>query len=479
MTLQQTAPPADAWTLPSSLFKECLVRYGTNPLFVDSEEWTFESNPYRRPVRPQVLRYMDFETPLTRDQILDYSSLAANRLLLNVYEHDLVFLPEEGFDGIHDDFGRFYAPETRALAEVIRPVLERHVFSFLDDEVDVSGRWTRAELEAYLVALPEEAKKADNVAVRTIRESSNPHHAAVTYMIQFAGDFLSEASAMARNLLGNYGPAQSELFKIVIDEYGYGVHDTKHSTLFERLLTSIGLAPKPHAYWQFYLTSSLLLNNYFHFVCKNHDRFFRYLGALYYTEATLSDICDRVGRLLREVFGPDADLRYFGEHVHIDEHHGRMALDKIIRPVLDLYGDAVIPEIVRGVEEFRLLAEIADDDFAAQVAWSDGGPRYKSLHDPVYDAIAGGRVECPVQRFVEPRGELSVTHVHDGDELCHIVSGTMRFVTGHDRYELLHGGEGTVIRSNRLHGAIIESEECVYDIHSIGDYEKCLSSPVT
>jgi quercetin dioxygenase-like cupin family protein len=77
--------------------------------------------------------------------------------------------------------------------------------------------------------------------------------------------------------------------------------------------------------------------------------------------------------------------------------------------------------------------------------------------------------------LLEPRGELSNTHCHDGDELCHIVSGTMRFVNGLDSYQILEAGEGTVIQKNRLHGAIIESEECRYEIHSVGDYQRCLS----
>ena len=77
--------------------------------------------------------------------------------------------------------------------------------------------------------------------------------------------------------------------------------------------------------------------------------------------------------------------------------------------------------------------------------------------------------------IVEPRGELSNTHCHDGDELCNIVSGTMRFVSGFGSHQILEAGEGTVIERNRLHGAIIESEECVYEIHSVGDHAACLS----
>ncbi|HEX8581825.1 MAG TPA: hypothetical protein VF640_05845, partial [Acidimicrobiales bacterium] len=135
----------------------------------------------------------------------------------------------------------------------------------------------------------------------------------------------------------------------------------------------------------------------------------------------------------------------------------------------------IIPEIVRGFEEARYLADLADQDFVAQVAWMDGQPEYKSLHPAVLERIESGAVTCPVQTFVEPRGELSVTHVHDGDELCHIESGVMHFITGHERITELKAGEGVVIQHNRLHGAIIDSDECVYHIHSIGDHQRCLS----
>ena len=99
----------------------------------------------------------------------------------------------------------------------------------------------------------------------------------------------------------------------------------------------------------------------------------------------------------------------------------------------------------------------------------------KKLHGPVYEAVRRGRVHAPVAHLVEPRGELSNTHCHDGDELCHIVSGTMRFESGLGSSLTLRDGEGVVIKRNRLHGANIESDQCVYEIHSIGDYRKCLS----
>jgi hypothetical protein len=459
-------------------FAASLQRYAGDPLFSDNLDPVLPNHPYRRPVRPQDLSELDFDTPMTRQQALDSASLAANRILLNVYEADMVFLPRTVQDGWFEEFQRFYDVETAVHREIVRSKLERYLFSFLEDEIDVSGTWTPEQLEAWLVAQVASADAEPSPVFDAVLRSRDPEHAAQTLMIQFAGDFLSEASAMARNVLGNYGPAQSELFKIVIDEYGYGLHETKHSTLFEVLMESIGLASDPHAYWQFYLTSSNMLNNYFHYVSKNHARFFRYLGAVFYTESTLPVYCRLTSQMLKEVYGSRVATRYFDEHVHIDQHHGRMALDKLVLPIVRQYGATVIPEIVRGVSEFRLLTSIADQDVIDQIAWSDGEHHYKQLHDTVYQAVREGRAN-PTPRHIalsEKDDEATVTHVHDWDEVLHVHSGTMRFTTGNDRGVLLHAGEGTVIIRNRLHGAVIESPECSFEVYQFdGDYAKCFS----
>ncbi|MFC8452443.1 iron-containing redox enzyme family protein [Kitasatospora sp. NPDC057223] len=455
--------------------RQAVIAYAANPIYRDNEEWENADNPYHRQLRPQVIPHLDFDRVPGRDRALEYSSLAAQRILTSIYEADLVFFPKAGLGALDKDYRAYYSPGNRARGELIRPALERFAFGFLDDEVEVSGDWDSAGLESYLQSLDVDAAGQASLAEEAILKSSDPKRAAQMWLIQFAPDFLSEASPMARNVLGYYGEAQSEWFKIVIDEYGYGVHDTKHSQLFEKTLESVGLSSELHRYWQYYLVSSLAMNNYFHYLGKNHEHFFRYLGALYYTESTLVDFCRRATALLDKVFDGEADTRYFTEHVHIDQHHGRMALEKLIKPLIAQHGEQIIPELVRGIEEFRALSTLADEDFATQIAWMDDGPRYKELHGPVHAAILEGRVTAPVADIVEPFGELSNTHSHEGDELCHIVSGTMRFVSGFNSYQILEAGEGTVIQRNRLHGAIIESQECVYQIHSVGDYQACLS----
>lgn len=472
--MSPSAPPHKPFELTREEMRDAVVRYASNPIYLDNEEWVNEDNPYRRQLRPQVLKYLDFSKVLPAGDLLNYENLAAHRMLTSIYEADLVFLPRADLAAKWADFRQYYSPSNRALGEIIRPYLERYAFGFLDGEIEVSGKWTKESLVEYLRSTSEAAEGTHSAFQKVILGSTDPERAARTWLIQFAPDFLSEASPMVRNVLGSFGQTQSEWFKIIIDEYGYGVHPAKHSTLFQETLKSVDLHTDIHHYWQYYLVSSLLVNNYFHYLGKNHELFFRYLGALYYTETTLVEFCRDATSTLTQATGGKADVRYFTEHVHIDTHHGRMALEKLILPIVDAYGETVIPEIVRGVQEYQFIAGLADRDFAEQIGWMDDRPKNKDLHDPIWKSIESGRVSPPVAQIVEPYGELSNTHQHDGDELCHIVSGTMRFVSGFDSYQILQPGEGTLIQHNRLHGAIIESDECVYEIHSIGDYRKCL-----
>ena len=457
-------------------FKDALKQFGAITLFADTHDWVMVDNPYRRPLRPRLFKYLNFDKPMTRGQVLDYTSMTANRILLTVYETDFMFLPEAEFGDKQSDFRTFYGDEAATLGALIRPQLEKYLFSFLNNEIQISGAWTLDSFRSFAEDFISTALNAPGYpAMDAITGSSDPAHAAKTFLIQLAGDFLVESSAMARNVSGAYGPLQSELFKVVIDEFGYGVHDVKHSTLFEQVMKSVGLDHRPHAYWQFYMTSSLLLNNYFNYLCRSHDKFFRYLGAILYAETTFIKTCREMAEMMKRVFGNDSEVRYFLEHAHIDGHHSRMALEKLALPAIRQHGRHVIPEIVRGVEEAKFFAEIADQDFIHQVAWSDAGEHYKTLAEKVRINLLASGETVPIQKLVEPRGELSVTHVHDGDELCWVESGTMKFVTGNGRFTMLDAGEGTVILKNRLHGAIIDSDECTYHISSIKDRAKWLS----
>lgn len=449
--------------------------YAANPLFDDTEEWVIRDNPYRRPVDRRHVEQSDFGRPLGRAEVFDGTALAAHRMLLNIYETDLVFLPEKNFAARRGDFARYYSNDNKLLGELIRPTLEAHVFGFLEDEINVTGRWSAEALRSYLQSLVAEHERSELGICKAVLASAEPRRAARSLMVQVAGDFLSESSASARNILGKYGAIQSELFKIVIDDYGYGVHRAKHSTLFEDTLATCGLAPDAHAYWQFYLGSSLALNNYYHYVSRDHSKFFRAIGAVAVAESMFAHTCRKISEMLRAALGAEVDTYYFDEHYHIDEHHGRMAFEHVVAPAIAKHGDGVIPDIVRGMEELQLVTSLADEDFIAQVAFADGAEDFKALGGQINGRLLGGELQRQRATYVEGRSRSFVTRVHDGDRLCAVETGAAELVIGHDQSVRLGGGEAIVIPRGRLHGLAVASEECVYHIYDLEDYRSCLS----
>ena len=455
--------------------KNFITLYAENPLFKNTEDWTIKDNPYRRPIDPDAVKSLDFGEALSREQVLSKSALAAHRMLLNIYESDLVFLPDGDFAAKRNDFGAFYSNQNKLLGEIVRPTLEHHVFGFLEREVAVTGKWTVDDLSLYLRSLIEAHEQSQLEIVTAILSSREPEKNAISFLIQVASDFLTEASATARNVLGKYGSIQSELFKIAIDDYGYGVHQAKHSTLFENTLASCGLSTYAHTYWQFYLSSSLALGNYYHYVSRDHSKFFRCLGAIAYAEAMFAHTCKQVAEMLRTIFGSRVDTHYFDEHGHIDDHHGRMAFDNLVTPAIAKHGDGVIEQIIRGLEEIRCLTAIGDEDFTAQMAWSDEAENYKSLAQPIHQRILSGEIACSKATSVSRRDGPAIMRVNDEDKLCMVEAGQMNLVTDHDRFIGIDAGEGIVIPRHRMHGSKISSGECVYHIFDIGDYKSCLS----
>jgi hypothetical protein len=448
-----------------------------------ADELQIDGNPFRRPTRAKDLPFIPLGNPLPLDQLASNSALALNRLLLNIYEADQLFLPGGGGESDWAGFDAFYGAEAIARGERARPHLERILFAALDAEIDIGGTWQEATLGAYfadfLAAERRQAAapvEADQV-LAAILAAADPAAAARHYLVQMAPDFLSEASAMARLAPGAYGPLQSALFNVLIDEYGAAVHRAKHSTLFEATLASLGLDPRPHCYWQFYQPSALMLTNYFHYIARNKAHFFRYLGALFYTESTLVNVTARQSALLQRVFGNRVDTRYFDEHHHIDRHHSEMVLHRLIEPAIAAYGRRAIEGVLRGFEELRLLQRLADADLADQLLWAGRlTPNAPDVAAHVARWRAAQAAESsatlppdtfpsdafPCETFHEVLDERSTTHIHPDDRLLVLETGEMDFFPLCGVTLQLRAGDCLFIPGGRLHGSIVRSQRSTY-----------------
>ncbi|HEX8852087.1 MAG TPA: hypothetical protein VF754_01295, partial [Pyrinomonadaceae bacterium] len=219
-TIDAPSRPAVTGLAPEDIGRYVQL-YASNPLFSPHGEWVIADNPFRRPIEQPPVTPHDFGRPLKREEAFNSSALAAQRMLFNIYETDLVFLPEKDFAAKRGDFERFYSNENKLLGELIRPTLEAHLFGFLDEEIDISGKWSADAVSAYLQHLIENHEQSELDILSAVLASPDPEKAALSLLIQVAGDFLTESSSSARNLLGKFGAVQSELFKIAIDDYGY------------------------------------------------------------------------------------------------------------------------------------------------------------------------------------------------------------------------------------------------------------------
>src|SRR5919107_5046582 len=102
----------------SQEIKPLIERYAASPLFGNTAEWLIRDNPYRRPVDWETVQQLDFSGTLSKAEILGSSALAAHRMLLNIYETDLIFLPASDFASKRADFSSYYSNDNKLLGEL-------------------------------------------------------------------------------------------------------------------------------------------------------------------------------------------------------------------------------------------------------------------------------------------------------------------------------------------------------------------------
>jgi hypothetical protein len=383
---------------------------------------------------------------------------------MSIYERDFVFLPAKDLDGKWNDFQVYYSDDLRLKGEMIRPQLERYVFSSVEREVQISGAWNIEAFSAYFDDFRRNLTASDNARLMTaITSARNPVAAAHTYLIQLAGDFLVESSAMARNAIGNYGQLQSELFKVVIDECGYGVHATKHSTLFQKVMESQHLDPIPHTYGQFYLPASLYLFNYYNYICRDHRHLFRYLGAILQVETSFGVTCKQMAEMMRAVFGPGAETDYFLEHMHIDNHHSRMVFEDLVKPAVAIYGNSALQDILRGFEESLLIGASATAGMLAQITWADSLAADRSENS---NGESRPLRLAPLTQAA-PGRHWQGTQMSDADLTYKVKAGELDVVAGYGTVATFGPGQSVRIPAGVLY-SIRSSSDCVYDTMTNG-----------
>src|SRR5262245_25806362 len=314
-----------------------------------------------------------FDLDLSNGEIRHPSSMALyfGRVLLACYENEFIYVPDgpEGVDLAVWDAN--YAEDKLFQSHSIRRTWERVYFHNLLSDIHVTGDWSIQAFEDYFGDYAAKLDAADTKAVvARIQAAKSPHFAARFHAVQLSSEFLIEASGMTRNLQGYFGPEQSEYFKILNDEYGYGVHSAKHSTLYMDFLASLQLRSRPHHYWWFYLPATLYSSNYINASCSNHMNFFKELGALTQSENSF-DVSFKCFDASYPGIFPHCNTSYFREYIHIDQHHDRMAFRDVCVSLARRAGKQLIPKMVRGFEEGMYVGKMYRKEIVAHLDWVD------------------------------------------------------------------------------------------------------------
>ena len=379
-------------------FDELVLQYVNQDCFRASDI-AHPDNPWHRPtvvdVEPALLR-----RAISADGLSTRRNLLLQRVLFNTYEQDLSYFDASSFNGNRRYFDSFYDSRNAALGVVLRPILEQAAFGFLQDTVPPRWQGSGAELLRHMTRVVDASDAAPVAIGEFIRQSDAPSLAARSLLIQLAPDALTEASAMGRTLLGLFGEDQSALMRVFIDEYGEGKHRAKHGTLYAKLMNTAELSARPHFYYSSYLPTSLLITNYFHFLCSHRHHWYRYLGALFYLEATMPHYARQMVGLLGEYLGPAVDTEYFGEHAHIDPEHKRIVLDDLIGSSMRRYGQGILGDLYHGFEVIQILLRASEADYRAQIEFAKGaracissGKRSGVVVDRVVDRPIIGTME--------------------------------------------------------------------------------------
>lgn len=277
-----------------------------------------------------------------------------HQALLRCYQARYVVLPETAPPGgllahldRHYDEDRMqdlYRRKGALEAELIAPMMARARTKAGDGDV-----------LAYVDRLiPELRAVKSDPFLEALAEDDHRLHHYRNFLLQSSADLLAEASASALSCIGEYGAPQSALFRILIDEFGYGTHDRKHCVLYRATLRSFGLDDAYNGYSRLFDTNTLSLHNAIHALFQNPRNIFGQVGFLLFAETAYQRSTLFHARYLGR-FHPDADARYFAEHAHIDLHHTRMVVDEVVTPFVERFGPEIGPEIIAGAELTRAV----------------------------------------------------------------------------------------------------------------------------
>lgn len=438
---------------------EVVRTFAANPAFraATAEELINEHNPFRRPVRPDDVAWLDFSVPLVPAKALMLSALLGHRMLRNIYDADTLYVPAQLTAAAVSDGGHFYSAENRARGALAAPVLEQHLFTMVADERKPLAGSGIAALQAHVRARNEELADAPRRAFKVARATRDRRNAAMFLLVQLAAILPATHAAIGRYVLGDYDPALPGVRTHVLDEYRNWVERTRQ---YGRLFAAIRLTAAPVAYWQFFLGSSLGRANHLHFLARQPERVGEFLGALVYKKIDDAASARMLATVLSE--GLETETEYFDGVAPLTSESVNELVSSLTSPLLRAAGKQAVESFYAGFEDAHWMTRLWDADLASQLDWADQIELYQEKAEKIDHKLQTDEIDVDLDTFVETEEETSTTHVHDEHRLVIIEVGQMHFWNNVGKQIALNQGDKLLIPASRLHGSVVLSGSCTY-----------------
>jgi hypothetical protein len=179
-------------------------------------------------------------------------------------------------------------------------------------------------------------------------------------------DGLVEASRLSRILGGASNEVQATLIRVLLEEYGNGRLNRKHSTFFAQMMAEFGLNTQPEAYFDLVPWELLasINHNFLLTECKRH--FLRYNGGLTYFEIVGPSIYKDYMTAAERLELSDNAMSYWELHIREDERHGQWMLHQAALPLVDQYPKYAW-ELVLGYDQEKMMSDRAGTAIVQQV----------------------------------------------------------------------------------------------------------------
>ncbi|MFF3566758.1 hypothetical protein ACFYXQ_03140 [Nocardia jiangxiensis] len=454
-TVHRPLPDLPDTTDPNAI----VVAFASNPAFRAAEwsELTTPGNPYRRPVRPDDLAWVKYHNTMLPEKALRLSALLGHRMLRNIYDLESTLVaPADGVDTVGQDRADFYSRDNRVRSALARPVLERHLFDFLDDADD--DETSAADALELVRTTAQSLSQSAPEAAKLIEKLTGTKEAAVFVTMQYHGFIPAVREALGRTGIGEFPRHLDGLQAALLGSYQQWI---SLRSAYRDLLDAAGLAQTPGGHWQLLLGTSLARGNHLLSLAADPGRLPELVGA-----ATFSHLAgQRDTAALRPILerGLPAETNFAGFDLGIG---WPVDLDDFLPEVLDAlvtsYGQDAPRAFRRGFAAAQRLHELWHQDLAAQLSWADQIELHQEYAEKIAHYLEDNDIVVDLDTFVESEEETSTTHVHNEHRLVMIEEGQMHFWNNATHKIELFTGDKILIPVSRLHGSTVLSGVCTY-----------------